>query len=851
MPATLHPAPLRRTGGVCPLFPAANGTPIAIQAFLLYMHTVWLDLRHAARQLRRSPAFSLIAIAAIALGIGANTAIFTVIDAVLLNPLPYPDSGRIVTVMRRGGGSLSMPEFTVLRQEDLGLDQLTAFDSISSGTNLTGGDRPHFVHILHVSRNYFRLLGATPLRGRTFTEAEDRPGGGRPAVIGFGLWQSRFAGRPDILGRQIELGGVPYTITGVLGPSFQPYPAADLWLPLQPDPNSVSQAHLYQVEGRLPSGITLPALLAHTRAVAQRYVKSHPAQLGNDDDLDVRPMREALVGDVQPALLLLAGAVALVLLIACANVANLLLARSETRHREIAIRSAIGAGRARIVRQLLTESLLLAAIGAALGLVIGNLGLRALLGLTSGDLPRAAELASAPALDARMLAFTLAAAAGAALIFGLLPALRVSRIDLASTLKESSGRGASGRGHARVRNVLAASEMALAVVLLSGASLLVRSFAALHNTNPGLDPRGVLEVEVSLSAPPYRTAQGADRLTTDRIGRIERLPGVESAAVVDNPPFTGFGMDMIFNIPGRPLPAGKKFLADVQWRIVSSRYFSTLRIPLVEGRLFTESETTNTVIVNRALARKYWPGRGPVGQQLLIGANMLPELGSVAPSTVIGVVGDTREQGLDNDPAPTLYQLYSQAPSGALPIVAGFLPAAFLIRTRTEAPGFLSALDREFVSGPSPLAPIRVRSMDRILIESTARTNFLLALLGVFAALALLLASVGIYGVLSYTVEQRRREIGIRSALGATNSLILRLIVGEGLRVAVAGVVIGLAAAFALSRVMRSLLYGVQPWDPLSFALAASLLLAVAFLACWVPARRAARLDPIEALRDE
>ncbi len=816
------------------------------------MPAVTDDLRYAVRQVRSTPVFTLAAVAALAVGIGANTAIFTVINSVLLDPLPYPSADRIVTIWRKGGGALSMPQYNAIAGSNPGLRELAAFDVISAGTNLSGADRPEFVHALHVSLNYFSLFGAMPLRGRTFAKAEDRPGGPRVAVMSFGLWQSRFGGSSSIVGSTVELGGMPYTIVGVLSPGFRPYPSADLWLPMQADPNSISQVHLYEVAGRLPGGTTLASVRARVPGIAKAYVRSHPEQIGNDDQLDVRTISDVITGDVRPSLLLLLGAVGLVLLIACANVANLLLARGEVRHQEMAVRAALGAGRGRLVRQLLTESLVLSILGAAAGLVLGGAGLRALLKLTSGDLPRAEELAAAPALDGRLLAFVLAATFAAPVLLGLLPALRVAGIELGAALKEASARAGLSRGHAWLRNLLVGSEVALAVVLLAGAMLLMRSFAALHRTNPGMDPHGVIVAEVSLAVAPYLTAQGADRLTRDRMERLERLPGVESAAVASHPPFFEHGgMDMIFNIVGRPAPEGQKFLADVQWRLISSGYFNALRIPLRSGRMFRDGETSNTVMINEALARKYWPGQSPLGQQILEGAGILAELKILGPATIIGVVADTRELGLDNPAAPTFYQLYSQAPPGSLPIVSSAMPAAFLVRTRASTAGVRAAIDREFLSGASPLPPIRVRSLDQVMVESTARTNFLLVLQGVFASVAILLAAVGIYGVLSYSVEQRRREMGIRAALGATEGGILRLVVGEGLGVALGGAAVGLGAALGLRRLMRSLLYGVQPSDPASFALAAAVLIAVALFACWLPARRAARLDPIQVLREE
>ncbi len=812
------------------------------------MGSVLADLRHAARLLIKSPGFTIVALAAIALGIGANTAIFTVVNAVLLNPLPYPDSGHIVTITRVGPGPVSVPEFNYFSQQNLGLENLTAFDFMGAGVNLAGSARPEFVHGIHVSAAYFGLFGAHPILGRVFTKEEDRPGAPRVLVVSYGLWQRRFGGDPAILGKAVTLGGAPSTIVGVLSPAFQPNPPADLWLPLQADPNDANQAHFLVIAGRLPPGDALAA--ARVAVLAKRYVKTHPGQVGDDDKLEVQPMRRYLTGDVQPALLILLGAVGLVLLIACANVANLLLARAAGRQREMAIRSAVGAARGRIVRQLLTESLLLAIAGGVLGLTLGSWGLRALLLFTPGDLPRAEELAATHALDPSMLAFAAAVSLFTGVVFGLFPALQISRIDLSSALKESSGRAGTGLKHNRLRGLLAASEMSLAVVLLCGAALLIRSFIALHSVDPGFDPHNLLTLQVSLAGERYSTTAASSLMTRQMTERLEGLPGVAAASAANSLPLEG-GMDMIFNIPGRPLAVGEKFAGDVQWRFVSGHYFEALRIPLRSGRLLRQQEPSRVVVINEAMARKFWPKENPVGKTIVIGAG-LPDL-EQPPAEIAGIVGDVHENSLDNGAPPTMYQLYAQVPDKAMALVNTMVPAGFAIRSQPGVSplSLRSAVEREFAASDTQLAPTNVKTMESVAWNSTARQNFMLMLLGVFAAIALLLAVMGIYGVLSYTVEQRTQEIGIRAALGATRADTLRLVIGQGLRVSAIGVAAGLIAALGLTRLLASLLYGVKPADPLSFAAVTIALSLVALAACAIPAYRATRVDPIVALRYE
>ncbi len=814
------------------------------------MSTLLQDLRFGLRTLAKNPGFTAVAVLTLALGIGANTAMFTVVNTVLLHPLPYPDSGRIVNIQRGGGGSASIMMFTYWQRQSLIVEDLAAYDMMGTGLNWSGGDRPELVQGVHVSRNYFRLLGANPILGRTFTAEEDQPGGAHVAVMSYGLWQRRCGGVPSILGKTISLGGAPYTVIGILSPKFQPYPpAVDVWMPLQADPTSTNQAHTLIVSGRLPRGKTLAEANPQMAIIGKQYVRAHSEQIGGDDKLRVAPMQQDMTGDVRPALLILLSAVGLVLLIACANVANLLLARATGQQKGVAIRVAMGAGRGRIVRQFLTESLLLSLAGGVLGLVLGSWGVRALLALTPGDLPRVEEMGAIPGLNPWVAGFTVFLSLVTALLFGLFPSIQVARTDLTSMLKESDGRSGTGLKHNRARNVLVVAEVAIAVILLCGAVLLMRTFSAVHTVDPGFDSRNLLTMKVSLAGPRYESARAVDRIARQLVERVERIPGVQTVAMSSELPFEN-GLDMIFNIPGRPPAEGFKFTGDVQWRIVSAHYFRAMRIPLRSGRVFQDQEPPRTVVINEALARKYWPNANPLGQAILIGAGLGPDF-EQGSTEIVGVVGNVREGGLNNDPPPVMYQLQSQISDAAMKLVNGLLPASVIVRTKPGvAPLSVSQPVQEaLLAGDTQLPVTKVRTMESLSLTSTAQQNFTLLLLGVFAAIALLLATVGLYGVISYGVTQRTHEIGIRMALGAERANVVRLVVGQGLVLTLIGVAAGLAGAWALTRFLANMLYRVRPTDPLTFVAAPLVLTGAALLACYIPARRATKVDPMVALR--
>ncbi|HEY7333898.1 MAG TPA: ABC transporter permease [Bryobacteraceae bacterium] len=832
---------------------AFGDATLATERFYDRGRWIWLDgllsdVRYAIRTLAKSRGFTATALIALTLGIGANTAVFTVLKTVLLDSLPYPEADRIVNIGRPGNDSTTnIPRFGFLEQNNPGFEDLTAYHAVAN-MNLSGGDRPEPANVITASRNYFDLFGAKPVLGRTFTAGEDAPGGPDVAVLSFGLWQRQFGGQPSIIGKTIALGGAPYRVVGILSSSFTPNPAGDVWTPLQADENSTNLAIFLRIAARLPRHVTLAQANSWMAVIGRRYLETHPQQLDIAQQVQVAFMQRQLTGNVRPALLILLGAVGLVLLIAYANVANILMARATGRQREIAIRAAIGAGRRRIVRQLLTESLMLALAGGALGLAFGSWGIRALLALTPGDLPRLQEMAAIPAIDPQIAAFSCLLSAVAGVLFGLIPAFQLSRAEFNISLNESGSRTGSSLRQNRARGVLVAAEVAIAVVLLCGAVLLIRSFAAMHSVSLGFDPKNLLTVEISLAGSGYSKSSEVDRLTRKLVERMESISGVESAAVASALPLWG-KVDMLFSIPGRT-PPGRQVNGDVQWRYVSPQYFHVLRIPLISGRFLRDGESGRAVLISQAMARKFWPGENPVGQQIFIGAGLDPAYQG-GLTQIVGVVGDVRER-LFSDPSPVMYQAPSQIPDADIALLNGLEHSAILLRTQAGvAPMSVDHAVRQALVTGEGLAAVNVRTMDQASLDSTARQNFNVLLLTIFAAIALLLAMVGIYGVISYSVEQRTHEIGIRAALGANRRDTVRLVLGQALRVAAVGIVCGTAASAALTRLLSAQLFAVKPLDPLTFVSVPAILLATAIAAAYVPALRAARVDPAIALRHE
>jgi putative ABC transport system permease protein len=814
------------------------------------------DLRYSFRVLIANPAFSLTAVAALALGIGANTAIFTVVDNVLLKPLPYPEPDRMVQFMRtfpnQNDPESSPVNFNTWHAQTSMFEEVSAYDSGGPGFNLTGAV-PEQAHGIHVTASYFRLFGAPVMLGRTFTSEEDSPHGGHLAVISYGFWQRRFGGDPHIVGTTISLGDESYTIVGVIGRTFVSDPDSDLWVPFQIDPNSSNLGHYFLVAGRLKPGVTLAQANAQLKFAAEPYRRQHPDDLGPQETFGVQPLRESIVAGARGSLLVLLGAVGFVLLIACANVANLLLVRATSRKREFAIRAAVGAGRLRIIRQLLTESITLGLAGGIFGLILGYIGVRALLAVSPHDLPRIGEHGAGIAMDWRVLSFTLGISILTSILFGLFPAIGVSRIDLNSTLKESSNRSGTGLRHNKAHSLLVISEVSLALVLLIGAALLIRTFLALREVNPGFDPHNVLTLKMALDSEQYKKTAGMAQLSRDGRQRLDAIPGVGVSAFTCSLPLEEDGYDMPFNIVGRP-PEGKSpYNGDVDWLSASPAYFSVFHIPILHGRDFTDQDTGSTplvVLINQTFANQYWPRGDPIGQQLLIGKDLGPQFAE-GPRRIVGVVGDMRDDGLNREPQPLMIIPVSQVTDGMTALANGVSPMTWIVRTEGDPHHYITAITEQLRQASGGFAVARVRTMTEVVSESTASQDFNMLLLCIFGAAALILAAIGIYGLMAYSVQQRTQEMGIRMALGADRSHIRGLIVWHGMRLALVGIVIGIGAAFGLTRLIAGFLYGVKTWDPLAFATVPVVLCLVALFAVWMPANRASRLDPQQALHIE
>ena len=817
------------------------------------MSDFWDNFKHAVRMFRANPGFTFAAVAALALGIGVNSAIFTVVDAVLLKPLTYPDADRIVQfhhVSPDGKGSAaSIPDFVAYGSEASVFQDVAAYDYGGPGFNLTG-DRPELVPGIHVSQAYFRLLGAPVLLGRTFTEQEDSPNGGKVLVLSYGLWQRKFGGNPQVVGSAVSIGNEPYTIVGVLGQAFFCDPAADVFLPFQFDRNTTNLGHYFMAAGRLKPGVTLTQANALLKVASDRFRRRYTMGLAPNEVFAAEPLRDSIVDDARSSLLVMLGAVSLVLLIACANVASLLLVHATGRKREFAIRAALGAGRGRIVLQLLTESVLLSVTGGLLGLVIGYVGVRALLAVSPGDIPRIGEHGAAVTIDWRVLAFTLGISIFTGVLFGLFPALGASRPDLNSTLKESSNRTGTGFHQSKARSLLVISEIALALVLLIGAALLIRTLIAIRSVQPGFDAHNVLTMEMSLTGDRFQKTAGVERLVRDGRERLNAIPGIAASASACCLPMEG-GFGLPFMVVGRPVDLNAQVGAG--WLSVSAGYFEVFQIPILRGRAFTDKDvggSPGVVLINQTMAKKYWPKEDPVGQQIVIGKGVGKEFEEPARQ-IIGVVGDIHSEGLNQNPVPQMFVPVGQVTDGMTALNARIGPIIWLVRTHAEPHQLVSAVSEQLRQASGGFSVAHVRSMDEVVVHSTARQSFNMLLLSIFGVSALVLASIGIYGLMAYSVQLRTQEIGIRMALGADRARIRNLVVWQGMQLAIAGVVLGVGAAFGMTRLIASFLFGVKAWDPVAFVVVPVVLAGVALAAVWVPASRAAKLDPMVALRVE
>ncbi|MBV8819511.1 MAG: ABC transporter permease, partial [Acidobacteriaceae bacterium] len=662
------------------------------------------SLRQALRNLRKSPRFSIAAVAALAIGIGANTAIFSVINSVLLKPLPYPDSERLITVGRsyKSGWnpSMSIPKFMAWKK-NTAFDSMTAYDFMGPGMNLSDREKPQQVKAIHVSYEFFRVFGVSPFTGRTFTAEEDRPGGPRLVVISHGLWKSRFGGVMTMVGSNLTLNGDPYTVIGILPAGFVSEPPADVYIPLQPDPASVNQGHYLSVTARLKSDATLAQANAQMAVLAAQFRKAFPTFIEPDEGVKLMPAQEAAVGDVKVYLLILLGAVGFVLLIACANVANLLLARAAERQKELAIRTAIGASRWHLMRQLLTESMLLGALGGGVGLILGAIGVRVLMSMVPPNLAHLSSDDGVPTaihvFDWHVLLFTAGVALLTGLIFGLAPAWQAVRTDLNAILKESSGRSGTGLRSNKLRGVLVIAETALALVLLIGAALMIRSFVGLKSVDPGFDAHNLLTLKLSLAGKRYETSAAEENFTRQVTQRLQALPGVQSAAMMLLLPAEG-SIDLPFVIEGRTLKGGEKFHGDENYGAITPRYFDVFKVRLLRGRSFTEADSghaARVVIINEAFARKYWPNEDPVGRRMTIGGRELgPEFEEPARQ-IVGVVGNVRQADLSKPDQPMMYVPQPQLPDGLNALFNKVIPISWAIRTSVEPLSLSMAAQRE------------------------------------------------------------------------------------------------------------------------------------------------------------
>jgi putative ABC transport system permease protein len=824
------------------------------------MENFFRDLRHSLRMFLQTPGFTLTAIAALTLGIGANTAVFSVVNAVLLRPVPFQESDRIILFMNtspQGSGSNASPaKFNLWRRQTSAFQDVAGFRA--NVVNVTGGENPEQIPVGQVSADFFKLLGAPVVQGRAFTAEEDLPNGGNVAVLSHGLWQRRFGGDPAAVGKTIALGGQPHIIVGVLGPGFQPAGLVtfanappDAWVPFQIDPNSTMQGHYFIAAGRLRPGIALEGAKAQIQLAAEEFRRTYPNALEPQGGFDVQRIRDVQVTGVRSSLLILLGAVTFVLLIACANVASLLLMRASARTREMAIRAAIGAGRGRIIRQLLTESVLLSVVGGLCGLVLGMFGIRALLALNPGNIPRIGPSGANVTLDWSVAAFTILVSVATGLIFGLVPALQASRADLNLALKEGGGRSGTGFRQNKARSLLVVGEVALALVLLVGAALLIRTFVALRNVNPGFDAKNVLTMRMSLAGPRFASTSNVAQVMRDGVERLRSVSGVETAATTCCVPLEG-GYGLPFVIPGRPLEG--PFHGGGGWYTISPDYFGVFKIPMVRGRAFNDRDdggAPGVVIINQAMAKQFWPNADPLADRLVIGGKAVGPEFEEPPRQIVGVVADVRDGGLNNEPRPAMYVPFAQVPNGLNALNLNISPVVWLVRTRGEPHTVSTAVQQELRQASGGLAVARIRSMEEIVAQSTARSDFNMFLLTVFGGSALLLAAIGVYGLMAYSVQQRTQEIGIRRALGADASHVRNMVVFQGMRLSLVGVIIGVASAFAVSQVLATLLFGVTTHDPLVFVTVPFILTVVALFAVWLPAQRASRIDPLTALRYE
>jgi putative ABC transport system permease protein len=805
------------------------------------METLWQDLRYGFRVLKRKPAFTLVAIITLALGIGANTAIFSVVNKLLLSQLPYKEPDRIITLWERLSDDgakkqkVAPANFLDWRERNQVFDEMAAV--YPYGFDYTGGTEPETFRSWLVSEGFFETFGVRALYGRTFDPEEYKAGNPRVVVIGYGLWQRRFGSDPNLVGQTLQLDGEPYTVVGILPPEFRFLDEKQMWAPkIFADHDRRQRTGGYiDVVARLKPGATIEQARDEMSAIAAGLASEHP-RTNQDTGVTLVPLPEQIVGHVRPALLVLLGAVGLVLVIACANVANLLLARGAERQKELAIRAALGAGRIRLVRQLLTESLTLALLGGIGGILLASWGIDAILALSPSNLPRIDEVS----IDGRVIGFAFAASMLTALAFGLAPAIQFSRPELQQFLKEGGRTSTAGFGRRRLRHALVISEIAIALMLLVGAGLLVRSFIRLLQVDPGFTPDNVLSLQVFIWDK-YQTPERRTAFFDEAFTRLSSLPGVQAVGAVTALPFNNedtIDVATTFTIDGAPAEPGRQLTA--YSTVASIDYFKVMSIPLARGRPFNEFDRAGSppvVLINEAMSRRYWPDEDPVGKKITVGS-----FGRPMSREIIGVVGDVRHTGLDSNPRPEFFVPHLQNPFGGMAIV---------VRATSDPDQLLTAAKDQIRAINKDQPFYSINTMDALLTKSLGERRFNLLLLCAFATIALLLAGVGIYGLISFSISQRTHEIGVRMALGAKTRDITRMVLGEGIALALIGVGVGIVGALLLTRFLKSFLFGVTPTDPVTFAIISVLLIAIALVASYLPARRATRVDPMVALRYE
>jgi putative ABC transport system permease protein len=815
------------------------------------MRDLAFDLRFGLRVLLRSPGFSVAIVLVLALGIGANTLIFSVVNAVLLRPLPYQDSSRIMQIWHVPPAksfpgmslfSVSPANYLDWQSQSHSFEEMAAYGGTTF--NMGGKERPEAIQAAPVAEGFFSILRVHPALGRTFSPEEDRPGQGHVVVLGNTFWRDHLGADPRVIGRNIVLDGETYNVIGVMPPKFKFPDFAQLWVPLAwtNEKRAVRGNHNYMVIGRLKSGVDIRSAKAELSAISSRLEQLYP-----EDDkgwgATLLPLREQIVGDVRPALLVLLGAVAFVLLIACANVANLVLAKTLARRKEIAIRTALGASRVAVLRQVLVETVILSLAGGALGLFLARFGMTLIVKFLGDRLPRSAEIT----LNAQVLAFTVFVALFAGILAGLFPAVRFTRTDVSEALKQGQSRGSSDSGGSKTRGVLVVSEVALSLVLLIGAGLMLRTLWQLSRVQPGFDPHNILTMAIPVPATKFTTPAAQISFFERVLQEVRATPGIEAAGVIDDLPLDNGGSHQPITIEGQPVvPMADQPEVDI--RLVSPGYLRAMRIPLIRGRDLTDADVAGRsalVLISASMANRFWPNEDPLGKHLRL--TFFPD----AAREVVGIVGDVKLDSLDETrPVATVYWPLDQVSVPPSEAWRSF-GMSLAVRTSVDPMSSVSAVTAAIHQVDPEVPVVDVNSMEGLISASVSPQRFNMLLLGAFAGLALVLAAVGIYSVLSYTVRRRVREIGIRMALGATHRDVLSMVVADGMKPILAGVGIGLAAALALGRVVSSLIFGVRATDPLTFAMVAALLVAVGLLATVIPAYRATRVEPVRTLREE